>query len=304
MDEQEPITLSEPDRQRARHRIALEFGSREEFEDPRFGPRRLFAESLGTFLLVLAAAGGSVLHAKGQITLSAAVVAPGLTVMAVILFMGAISGAHLNPAASIAFALRRDFAWYRVPMYVLAQLTGATLAALFLRAVFGNIEHLGATLPGPGYHPWQALLLEIALTGGLVSVILGTASRAQNVGSVGALGVGGYVALAGLWAAPVSGASMNPARSFGPALVSGDWGAYWVYVIGPLVGAVIAVGCAVLLRGRSGGDPVARLAASGTLGARVGARGTQPPSIRHPSRDQRAKRRLPTGIRWRPPLPR
>ena len=271
MDDQEPITLSEPDRQRARHRLALEFGSREEFEDPRFGPRRLFAESLGTFLLVLAAAGGSMLHAKGQITLSAAVVAPGLTVMAVILFMGAISGAHLNPAASIAFALRRDFAWYRVPTYVLAQLTGATLAALFLRAVFGNIEHLGATLPGPGYHPWQALLLEIALTGGLVSVILGTASRAQNVGSVGALGVGGYVALAGLWAAPVSGASMNPARSFGPALVSGDWRAYWVYVIGPLVGAVIAVGCAVLLRGRSGGDPIARLAASGTLGARVGA---------------------------------
>ena len=111
--------------------------------------------------------------------------------------------------------------------------------------MFGNVEHLGATLPGPGYHDWQAFLMEIALTGVLLSVILGTASAAQNVGAIGALGVGGYIALAGLWSAPVSGTSMNPARSFGPALVSGDWTAYWVYVAGPLIGAAIAVGCAI-----------------------------------------------------------
>ena len=110
--------------------------------------------------------------------------------------------------------------------------------------MFGNIQHLGATLPGPGYEDWQALLMEIVLTALLVSVILGTASAAQNVGTIGALGVGGYIALAGLWSAPVSGTSMNPARSFGPALVSGDWTAYWVYVVGPIAGAVIAVGCA------------------------------------------------------------
>jgi aquaporin Z len=265
-DDRAPVTLSTQDQQRARHRLALEFGSREEFENPQFAYRRLFSELLGTFLLVLAAAGGGLLHAKGQISLSAAVVAPGLTVMAVILFMGAVSGAHLNPVVSIAFALRGDFPWKRVHLYVLAQLLGATLATLFLLGVFGNVEHLGATLPGPGYHAWQALLLEIALTGGLVSVILGTASKAQNVGSVGALGVGGYIALAGLWAAPVSGPSMNPARSLGPALVSGDWSAYWVYAIGPLIGAIIAVGCAAILRGR-GGDPIARMSASGKLGA-------------------------------------
>ena len=269
MDDREQITLSGRDQQRARHRLALEFGSREEFEDPRFAYRRLFSEVLGTFLLVLAAAGGGLLHAKGQVSLSAAVVAPGLMVMAVILFMGAVSGAHLNPVVSIAFALRGDFSWRRVPGYVLAQLIGAALAALFLLAVFGNVEHLGATLPGPGYHAWQAFVLEIALTGGLVSVILGTSSQAQNLGSVGALGVGGYIALAGLWAAPVSGTSMNPARSFGPALVSGDWGSYWVYVAGPLIGAIIAVGCAVILRGR-GGDPTARVAASGRLGPAPG----------------------------------
>ena len=219
---------------------------------------------LGTFALVLAAAGGGLLHAKGQISLAAAVVAPGLMVTAIILFMGAVSGAHLNPAVSLAFALRGDFPWKRVPGYIVIQLAGATLAALFLRWVFGNVEHLGATLPGPGYKNWQALLMEIVLTTLLVSVILGTASAAQNVGAIAALGVGGYIALAGLWAAPVSGVSMNPARSFGPALVSGDWSSYWVYVVGPLAGALIAVGFALVLRGR-GGDAIARAAGSGVL---------------------------------------
>jgi aquaporin Z len=252
------------DAPRAQHLLHLAFGSRAEFQDPHFAYRRLFSEVLGTFLLVMVAAGGGILHAKGQISLSAAVVAPGLMVMGIILFMGAVSGAHLNPVVSLAFAMRRDFAWRRVVGYVLAQIMGATLACLFLLAVFGNVEHLGATLPGPGYADWQALLMEIALTAGLVSVILGTASAAQNVGAIGALGVGGYIALAGLWAAPVSGTSMNPVRSFGPALVSGDWTAYWVYLAGPVVGAAIAVACAIVLRGRKP-DPVARVAGSGAL---------------------------------------
>jgi len=262
--EREQVILEGHDAQRVRHRWMLEFGSRSEFNDPSLEYRRLFAELLGTFMLVLVAAGGGVLHAKGEISLSAAVVAPGLMVMGIILFMGAVSGAHLNPVVSIAFALRGDFPWKRVPGYIAVQLLGATLACLFLLAVFGNVEHLGATLPGPAYAAWQALLMEIALTGGLVSVILGTASSAQNVGTIGALGVGGYIALAGLWAAPVSGTSMNPVRSFGPALVAGDWRAYWVYLAGPLIGGLIAVGAAMILRG-PGGDTTARLAASGAL---------------------------------------
>ena len=264
--DRERSALGAHDPLRARGLLSLEFGSREEFDDPRLAYRRLFSELLGTFMLVLVAAGGGLLHARGQIGLSAAVVAPGLMVMAIILFMGAVSGAHLNPVVSLAFALRGDFPWRRVLGYVGVQLAGATLACLFLLAVFGNVEHLGATLPGPGYRAWQAFVLEIALTGTLVSVILGTASAAQNVGAIGALGVGGYIALAGLWAAPVSGTSMNPARSFGPALVSGDWSGFWAYVAGPLLGCVIAVGCAFVLRGR-GGDATARAAASGALGS-------------------------------------
>jgi aquaporin Z len=249
---------------RSRHLLALEFGSQAQFDDPGLEWRRLFSELLGTFALVLVAAGGGILHGQGQISLAAAVVAPGLMVMAIILFMGAVSGAHLNPAVSLAFALRRDFPWKRVPGYIMIQLIGATLACLFLLAVFGNIQHLGATLPGPGYEDWQALLMEIALTALLVSVILGTASAAQNVGAIAALGVGGYIALAGLWSAPVSGTSMNPARSFGPALVSGDFTSYWVYIVGPLAGSLIAVGCAFVLRGR-GGSAISYAAGSGVL---------------------------------------
>jgi aquaporin Z len=146
--------------------------------------RRLFAELLGTFMLVLAGAGAPVVDAfsHGGVGRGAAVTAPGLTVMAVILFMGAVSGAHLNPAVSIAFAARGDFPWRRVPGYVLVQLAGATLAVLFLDAMFGRVGMLGATVPGAGIDDLQAVLLELVLTVGLISTILGTASGAQNVG--------------------------------------------------------------------------------------------------------------------------
>jgi len=145
------------------------------------------------------------------------------------------------------------------------QLLGATLACLFLWALLGKIGMLGATEPGPGISAWQAMLMELILTVGLVSTILGTASGAQNVGVFGALGVGGYIILAGLWSSPISGASMNPARSFGPDLVMGDFKDYWAYVVGPIAGALIAVGCAYILRGR-GGDRSADAAAQGRIG--------------------------------------
>src|SRR5215831_867479 len=227
----------------------------EDFHNPKQEWRRLFSEVLGTFFLVLVAAGGGMMTQAFPNTISrqAAVVAPGLMVLAIILFMGKISGAHLNPAVSVAFALRRDFPWWRVPGYVIAQLAGATLAALFLRAVIEVSAKYGSNYPAHGYAGWQALLMEAVLTLGLVSVILGTASGAQNIGIFGAIGVGGYIALAGLWGSPISGASMNPARTFGPDLVGTTFTDYWVYVAGPLLGAVIAVGLAYVLRGPGGG---------------------------------------------------
>jgi aquaporin Z len=237
-----------------------------DFDDMGLEWRRLFSEILGTFMLVMAGAGGAVVNAvsHGAISRTAAVAAPGLTVLAIILFMGAVSGAHLNPIVTIAFGLRSDFPWRRAMGYIIVQLIGATLAVLFLKAVFGNVGQLGATLPGPGIHNWQAMLIELALTAGLVSTILGTASGAQNVGALSAVAVGGYIVLAGLWSSPISGASMNPARSFGPALVGNDWSSYWVYLVGPLAGALLAVLFAVVLRG-PGGDAPSRAAGSGSL---------------------------------------
>jgi aquaporin Z len=171
------------------------------------------------------------------ISRTAAVVAPGLMVLAIILFMGKVSGAHLNPAVSIAFSLRGDFPWRRVPGYIVAQLVGASLAALFLTAVIGVSAKYGSNYPAAGYSDVTAFVMEAVLTLGLVSVILGTASGAQNIGLFGAFGVGAYIALAGLWGSPISGASMNPARTFGPDLIGADFTSYWVYVAGPLVGA-------------------------------------------------------------------
>jgi aquaporin Z len=245
--------------------LQLEYPGTASFDDPRHEWRRLFSELLGTFFLVLVGAGGAVVTAKsgGAIARSAAVTAPGLMVMAIILFMGAVSGAHLNPAVSIAFAVRGDFPWRRVPGYIIVQLVGATCACLFLWAVLGKLGALGATEPGAGVHAWQAMLIELVLTVGLVSVILGTASSAQNVGTLSAVAVGGYIILAGLWSSPISGASMNPARSFGPDLANGDFSHYWVYVAGPIAGAVAACGIAFVLRGK-GGDAGGLAAARGT----------------------------------------
>jgi aquaporin Z len=251
-----PLHLCEPE--------DLQTAWTRDFENLAFEWRRLFAEVVGTFFLVLVAAGSTVVDVRshGQVPLDARVVAPGLMVMAVIYFMGTVSGAHLNPAVTISFALRRDFPWRRVPAYVAAEFAGSILAAGFLRATFGNIGHLGATEPGAGISAWTTVLIEVVLTAGLISVVLGTASGARNIGANAALAIGGYVIVAGLWAAPISGASMNPARSLGPVLVGGHWTDAWAYVAGPIAGGVIAVGFAWILRGRP--DHAASEAAQGT----------------------------------------
>jgi len=183
-----------------------------------------------------------------------------------------VSGAHFNPGVSIAFALRRDFPWRRVPGYLVAQAIGGILAAMLLAALVSVSAAEGGTYPAATSTPMAAFWLEAVLTFGLLSVILGTASGAQNIGIIGALGVGGYIALAGLWASPLSGASMNTVRSLAPDLVSGDWTAWWVYLAGPLLGAVVAVGFSWILRGPGGGR-TGSLAAQGTLHPDIAAPG-------------------------------
>jgi aquaporin Z len=269
-----------------------------DFFDDRYEGRRLFSELFGTFLLVLVAVGGGMVNARfggHAVPASAAVVAPGLMVAGVILFMGTVSGAHLNPAVSVAFALRGDFPWRRVPGYIVIQFAGAALATLTLWGLIGRHGSAGLTLPGPGIATPIALAWEAILSAGLVSVILGTASGAQQVGPLAAVGVGSYIALAGLWGGAVSGASMNPARSLGPALVLGDWTAWWAYLIGPVAGAVIAVAFAQILRGPGGGTH-GRRAAEGTLGSAWRSRHGAPPV--RPARPAR-----PGGHQDQPPQP-
>jgi aquaporin Z len=261
-----------------------------DFWDTSYEWRRLFSELLGTFLLVTVAVGGGMVNARfggNAVPAPARAVAPALMVMAIIFFMGAVSGAHLNPVVTVAFALRRNFPWRRVPSYIVVQLAGAIVATVMLRGLIGAQGSAGLTLPGPGISTGTALLWEVLLTAGLVSVVLGTASGVQQLGPVAAFGVGSYRALAGLFGGPVSGASMNPARSLGPALVLGNWMSWWAYLIGPTVGAVIAVGIAVILRGPGGGAQ-GIAAAQGTLGTRwrLGPIGIADPAPDRPESDK------------------
>lgn len=222
-----------------------------DFANPALEYRRLFSEAWGTFLLVLVAAGGGVVGAQafgGDLTLEAKALAPGIMVMAIIFFMGTISGAHLNPAVTLAFSLRGNFPWRRVPGYLIAQILGAVAASFVLQWMFGDIR-AGATEPAAAVSPLIAVLTEALLTLGLVSVILGTATGARNIGVAGAVAVGFYIGLVSVWAAPVTGASMNPFRTLGPDLVGWDLSNYWIYVVGPLAGAFVAVIFEYILRG-------------------------------------------------------
>ncbi len=197
-------------------------------------------ELLGTFALTVVAAGGDVIDqvSGGDIGRVARVTAPGLLVMAFIYALSDVSGAHFNPAVTFGFALRGDFDWRLLPRYWMAQLFGAILAALLLKSLFGNVGHLGASTP----HATQtvACVMEILLSWLLVTVILGTASRQSKVEQEAAIAVGATIILCGLIGSPISGASMNPARSLGPVIVSGWFDNFWLYIAGPLVGSSLA----------------------------------------------------------------
>lgn len=210
-------------------------------EDPPELPRVLAAELFGTFALTLVGAGAETvaLVAPGEVSHAARAAAPALTVMAMIYALGDVSGAHINPVVTAAFAARRAFPLARVPGYWLAQIAGAVLAALLLGALFGDAVHAGVTRPKHGVP--AGLVFEIVLTLFLVTVIISTATRSKSVGPNAALAVAATILFDGLFGGPISGASMNPARSLGPILVTGAWEHAWIYVVGPFAGATLAV---------------------------------------------------------------
>ena len=209
---------------------------------------RLFAEFFGTFALTLFDCGSRIVGAiSGEVGYFAQATAPGLIVAAMSYSIGQCSGSHINPAVTFAFALRGAFPWLRVPGYWLVQIGGALFAAWLLNKLFGNVEHLGATIPQGSYG--VSLVMEIVLSLTRVAVILGTATRYHVVGPNAAIAVGATTIACGIFGKAVSGASMNPARSLGPALVSGATREVWIYWLGPLVGAALAVGATFILDG-------------------------------------------------------
>ncbi len=203
--------------------------------------RKLAAEAVGTFGLVFAGTGAVIINAEtgGQIGQVGIGLTFGLIIMVMIYATGHISGAHFNPAVTLAFAIGRHFPWPVVPLYWSAQLGGGILASLLLRGMFGEIANLGATLPRGS--AGQSFVLEIVLTSFLMFVITSVATDDRAVGQAAAIAIGGTVALEATFAGPISGASMNPVRSLAPALVSSTWDAQWLYVAGPLLGAVAGV---------------------------------------------------------------
>jgi aquaporin Z len=213
---------------------------------------RLIIEFLGTFVLVTVAAGAGVInhYAGGNpISRTAAVIAPGAVVMAMIYAWGPLSGLHINPAVTFAFTGRGVFPTKWVLPYWVVQFGGAICAALFLQLMFGDVAK-GGNYPITTHHgEVKSLVMEIVLTAILVSIILNTATGHRSIGHNAAIAVGSTVALLGLFASPISGASMNPARTLGPDIVSTDFTGWWVYVVGDLVGAVIAVVIITLVRG-------------------------------------------------------
>jgi aquaporin Z len=212
--------------------------------------RKVGAEALGTFALTAAAAAPDVVSAALHVPVAETVkvVAAGLTVAIVIYTLGDISGAHINPVVTLGFALRRAFPWRQAPGYMAAQLLGATLAGVLLRLLFGDVGGLGASMPHTSFP--VVLATEALLTAFLVSVILQAATRENLVGPEAAIPVGLMIVTAGLVAGPISGASMNPARSLGPVIAGGSSEGWWLYVLGPLLGSLIAVVLVYALRGR------------------------------------------------------
>ena len=211
----------------------------------------LAAEALGTFALVFFGCGAIVVDAEhGQLGHLGVSLAFGLVVTAMVYTLGHVSGAHINPAVTLALAAKGRFAWSSVPGYVSAQVAGAVAAAVVLRASLGNVANLGATQPSGS--DGQSFLWEVVLTATLLLVIAAVATDASAVAGGAAIAIGATIGLASLVGGPISGASLNPARSFAPAVVSGELGSLWIYLTAPVLGGVLGAFAYDAIRARGG----------------------------------------------------
>ncbi len=211
--------------------------------------KRAAAEFLGTYGMVFAGTGAIMIDALsgGRVTHLGIGITFGLIVAAMIVTFGSISGAHINPAVTLAFALTRRIGWRVAAWYIPAQLTGGVMASLTLYFLLGSVANMGATLPSGSVE--QSLVLEIILTFFLMAIIMSLSVQPRVAGPLAALAIGGTVGLEAIFAGPISGASMNPARSLAPALVSGEWHGHWAYWVGPMTGATLGAVTICWLKG-------------------------------------------------------
>jgi aquaporin Z len=211
--------------------------------------RPFAAEMLGTFALVFAGAGAVIIDhvSSGGVSHVGVAITFGLVVMSMIYALGDVSGAHLNPAVTIGFLAAGRLKLRAATGYIVAQCTGAIFASMLHRLMFGNVAALGATLPAGS--AGQSFMLEVVLAAMLMFVILSVACGSKEVGVMAGIAIGGVVALEALFAGPISGASMNPARSLAPALVSGHVKHLWIYLAAPTLGTLLAVPCWRMVRG-------------------------------------------------------
>ncbi|MDO6813440.1 MIP/aquaporin family protein [Tenacibaculum soleae] len=204
--------------------------------------KKYVSELIGTFALVFCGTGAmtvSEITGGTDLTHTGIAITWGLIVMAMIYAFGEISGAHFNPAVTIAFAFAKKFSWKEVPKYIIAQLIGAILASCILWVLFPASEYYGATIPS--IEPWRAFILEFLLTFFLMLTIINVSTGSKEVGVMAGIAIGGVVLLEAMFAGPMTKASMNPARSIAPAIVSGHYEYLWLYVLAPILGALLAV---------------------------------------------------------------